>query len=334
LPLRDVKGERRLAYTSAEVLGLPLRERVGVSIEAGDVAKALGRVHEAEDAGVRQVWLTIGGAGRTDSLTFYAAAAAQTSSVRLGTSIVPIYPRHPLVTIQQALAVADLAPDRLRLGLGPSHHHIIEGTYGLPMPSPLAYLREYVSVVRGGLRSGNVQHHGKFFNVTSPLPRKAQIPVLTSALGVKAFRLAGEISDGAISWLCPVPYLLNSAIPSLRSGAEAQGRPTPPLVAHVLVSLSTDKFGVRGAVMQRLQSYLRSPFYRNMFSAAGLPVAPDGSGLNVLADSLVVSGNEDTVKSHLTELLKGGLDELLLTLVTVADEERERSELLSIIGSL
>jgi alkanesulfonate monooxygenase SsuD/methylene tetrahydromethanopterin reductase-like flavin-dependent oxidoreductase (luciferase family) len=53
-----------------------------------------------------------------DTLTLFAAAAARTSSVRLGTAIVPTYPRHPLALAQQALALDDLAPGRLRLGIG------------------------------------------------------------------------------------------------------------------------------------------------------------------------------------------------------------------------
>lgn len=66
-----------------------------------------------------------------DALTTLAAAAVKTSTVNLGTSIVPIYPRHPLVMAQQALALHDLAPGRLRLGIGPSHRFVIENIYGL-----------------------------------------------------------------------------------------------------------------------------------------------------------------------------------------------------------
>lgn len=61
--------------------------------------------------------------------------------------------------------------------------------------------------------------------MATTIPRPAQIPLLISALGEKAFRLAGEIADGAISWVCPVPYLLDTALSALRAGAEAQHRP-------------------------------------------------------------------------------------------------------------
>ena len=207
-------------FTSSDVSQLPIRERVGLVIQATDVASAMSRIGEAEQAGVQQVWMTQS-VGMLDTLTLFAAVAAQTRRIRLGTSIVPIYPRHPLVMALQAATVDALAPGRLRLGVGTSHRQVMETVYGLSMPSPLAYLREYVEVMRQGLWEGRVDHHGTFFKVASSFPRQAQVPLLISALGEKAFRLAGEVADGAISWMCPVPYLLDTALPALRVGAQA-----------------------------------------------------------------------------------------------------------------
>src|SRR5437868_8743200 len=218
----------RSILTSEDVSNLPVRGRVGLVIEARDVPTAINKIREAEQAGVQQVWMTQS-VGMLDTLTLFAAVATQTTRVRLGTSIVPVYPRHPLVMAQQAATVDALAPGRLRLGVGTSHRQVIENTYGLSMPSPLAYLREYVEVMRQGLWEGRVDHQGRFFKVAASFPRTAQIPLLISALGEKAFRLAGEIADGAISWVCPVPYLLDTALPALRAGAQAQHRPAPPL---------------------------------------------------------------------------------------------------------
>src|SRR5919199_6941379 len=134
-----------------------LLERVGLVVEGPDSAAVVEAIVAAEAAGVRTVWMTQGAAA-PDTLAIYAAAAPRTTSVVLGTAIVPTYPRHPLALAQQALAVADLAPGRLRLGIGPSHRPTIEGTYGLPMPAPLAHLREYTAVLRGLLWDGALDH--------------------------------------------------------------------------------------------------------------------------------------------------------------------------------
>src|SRR5437667_2986729 len=137
----------RSILTSEDVSNLPVRARVGLVIEARDVETAINKIREAEQASVQHVWMTQS-VGMLDTLTLFAAAAAHTTRIRFGTAIVPIYPRHPLVMAQQAVTIDFLAPGRLRLGVGPSHRHLIEDIYGLSMPSPLAYLREYVEVMR------------------------------------------------------------------------------------------------------------------------------------------------------------------------------------------
>jgi alkanesulfonate monooxygenase SsuD/methylene tetrahydromethanopterin reductase-like flavin-dependent oxidoreductase (luciferase family) len=237
----------RAMLTSSDVAQLPVRERVGLAIQSADVVSVISRIREAEQVGIQQVWMTQS-LGMLDTLTLFAAAATQTTRIRLGTSIVPVYPRHPLVMALQAATINDLAPGRLRLGVGTSHRHVIENVYGLSMPSPLAYLREYVEVVW----EGRVDYQGRFFKVATLIPRPAQIPLLISALGEKAFRLAGEIADGAISWVCPVPYLLDTGLPALQAGAQAQHRPVPPLVAHIPVAMSTDEAAVQAAATPRI----------------------------------------------------------------------------------
>src|SRR5436853_37100 len=181
----------RSILASEDVSNLPVRGRVGLVVEARDVATAINKIREAEQVGVQQVWMTQS-VGMLDTLTIFAAAATHTTQVRFGTSIIPIYPRHPLVMAQQAVTVDSLAPGRLRLGVGTSHRHVMENMYGLSMTSPLAYLREYVEVMRQVLWEGRVDHQGKFFRVNTSFPRKVQIPLLISALGENAFRLAGE----------------------------------------------------------------------------------------------------------------------------------------------
>jgi F420-dependent oxidoreductase-like protein len=312
------------------------RERVGLVVDGANAASAVKTIVAAEAAGVRQIWMVQPPSG-PDTLTTLSAAATKTSTVRLGTSIVPTYPRHPLVLVQQALSLHDIAPGRLRLGIGPSHQAIIEGIYGLPQITPLAHLREYVKVLRAALWEGKVDHHGQFFNVVVTLPRTTQTPVLISTLGKKAFELAGEIADGALSWVCPVPYLLNTGIPTLRTAAAAANeRSAPPLVAHISVALSEDRHSVMAAGHKVLDMYAKLPFYAKMFADAGFPltdsqmVVPDS-----LVDSLIVSGNEATVAERLTELLAAGLDELMITLVPIKDEAvDELTRLMHLIGQL
>jgi alkanesulfonate monooxygenase SsuD/methylene tetrahydromethanopterin reductase-like flavin-dependent oxidoreductase (luciferase family) len=155
-------------------------------------------------------------------------------------------------------------------------------------------------------------------------------------LGPKAFQLAGEIADGALSWMCPIPYLLKVALPALRAGAEARQRPAPPVMAHVLVALSTDEAAVLAAARRWVQMFARIDAYAKMFAQAGLAGAVDGNEAeqDALARTLVISGDKASVHNRVKELVASGLDELQLQLVSIADEARERKQLLQLIGSL
>src|SRR6188472_297089 len=110
-----------------------LRDRIGISIHAiakVDAPTLLELIIQSEEAGVKQLWATQG-ASSTDLLTVYAAAFQRTSAIRLGTSIVPAYPRHPLAPAQHAETAFSLGPIRPRPGVGPSHPPSTEGVYGI-----------------------------------------------------------------------------------------------------------------------------------------------------------------------------------------------------------
>jgi F420-dependent oxidoreductase-like protein len=313
----------------------PIRERIGLGIDGSNSAAAVKSIVAAEDAGVRQIWMAQIPI-LPDTLTTLAAAAEKTSTINLGTSIVPTYPRHPLVMTQQALAIHDLAPGRFRLGIGPSHRFIVEDMYGLQHIKPLAHLREYIEVLRAALWDGKVNHHDEFFNIEAMFPRTAQVPIFMSTLGKKAFQLAGQIADGALTWVCPVPYIINIGIPALRSSASEAGRSAPILVAHVPVALSEDRDSVLSAGHRILDFYAKIPFYANMFSSAGFQITSNQSVPDALVDTLLVSGNEATVSTRLRELLGVGLNELLVTLAPVSDtaEDEQQARLMHLIGQL
>ncbi len=311
-----------------------IRESVGLIVNGTNAATAIKTITAAETAGVQQIWM-VQPPWSPDVLTTLAATAIKTSKVRLGTSIIPTYPRYPVVLAQQALALHDIAPGRLRLGIGPSHRVIVEDMYGLPQTKPLVHLREYVKVLHSLFLDGKIDHHGEFFNIVIEFPRTAQIPVLISTLGKKAFQLAGEIADGALSWMCPIPYLLHTGIPLLRKAAIANGRSNPPpLVAHVPVALSQDRDSIMVAGHKMFDMYTKFPFYVKMFTVAGFPPTSYNRVSDDFVNNMIIFGNEDTVVKSLTNLLTAGLDELMVSLVPVVDEKYEQTQLMRLIGQL
>lgn len=309
--------------------------QAGLVIPRGATRSVVARIVQAEARGIDRIWSTSGGVS-WDTLTAFAIAAAQTERVVLGTSIVPTYPRHPFVMASEALAIEDLAPGRLRLGIGGSHRPTIEGQFGIHMGKPLAHLREYVAVLRALLWDGAVELDGTYYTVSGTLPAGVtppRTPLPISTLRPNAYRLAGEIADGAISWLNPIDYLVEVAMPALEEGAESAGRPRPPLIAHVPVAVSTDRSAARASFRERFPTYGRLPFYAEMFALAGYRVDADGRMPDGLVDDLLVSGTADQVRDRLEVIRRRGIDELLISHVPVDDEERELEALSAVLAS-
>ena len=306
----------------------------GLVLPRGSAADLVTATRQAETRGVGTVWTTVGGAG-ADPLTAYAAAGAATERVSLGTAITPTYPRHPITLAAQAIALNDLAPGRIRLGIGPSHRPTIEGSFGIPMGKPLAHLREYLTILRALLWDGAVAFSGEYYQVTASLPPGVpapKIPVPISALRPNAFKLAGELADGAIPWLAPVDYLVDTALPALHAGADRAGRARPPLFAHVPVAVSTDREAARNAFRAQFPVYAKLPFYAAMFEAAGFPVTPAGEMTDGLVDALAVSGDSGEIRSRLSDVRARGIDELLISHVVVGDAAAELDTLSAILA--
>jgi alkanesulfonate monooxygenase SsuD/methylene tetrahydromethanopterin reductase-like flavin-dependent oxidoreductase (luciferase family) len=313
------------------------RQRVGFNVRRGRATLAIEAIREAEAAGVEAVWMTMSATG-ADSLTVFAAAAAQTEHIRLGTSIVPAFTRHPLGLATQALALDDIAPGRVRIGVGTSHGPTMRA-YGARegdglLRHPLAWLGEYVQVARAAIQDGRATFAGQDFTVDAHMPAAVVVPVLISALRPNAWELAGALSDGGISWLCPVDYLLREAKPAMQRGAQRAGRATPPLVAHIPVAFGTERSEVRERARAQFGGYAGLPFYAKMFAASGYPLGPDGAYSDALLDHLVVSGDDAAVAAQLRDLLDQGLDELLVMLVHGEDQRAEEQRLMRLIGRL
>jgi len=292
---------------------------IGVAVTARDASGVVAGIERAEQLGIPAAWLTTGGAG-LDGLTVFAAAAARTKSIKLGTSITPTWPRHPIVVVQQAQVVAQMAPGRFRLGLGPSHQATIEGSFGIEFKAPLGHLREYLHIARMLLQEGSIEFDGRYYRAHARLTAPLSVPVMASALRSKSFELCGSVADGAISWVCPGLYLRDVALPAMKAGAEQAGRPVPPLVAHAPVCVHNNPDEVRAAAREQIGFYPRAPFYASMFVAAGFPEAANGTWSDEMIEAVVLSGSEERVADRLRELLAWGATEIIVSPVAAGDD--------------
>ena len=286
--------------------------RLGPSDQSS--ADVLASIERAESMGIHAVWLTTAMAG-PDPLTILAAAAVRTQSILLGTAIVPTYPRHPLAMAQQVQVVAQLAPGRFRLGVGPSHQPIMEGTFGLKLRAPLGHLSEYLHILKALLQGGSVEFDGRHYKAHATIASPVDVPVMASALGPKAFELCGAEADGALPWVCPAVYLSDVGLPAMKAGAERAGRPVPPLIAHAPVCVHDSPEEVRAAVREQIMNP-QLVFYQRMFAAAGFPEASSGTWSDAMIEGTVLSGSEAVVAEKLEGLLAIGAAEVMALPVT------------------
>lgn len=206
--------------------------------ERGDPARKVPRMldgaRRAEDAGFATVWVPQI-PGDFDALIAASLMGQVTSRIEIGTAVVPLQPQHPIALARQALSANAAAQGRLALGLGPSHHWIIEDMLGLPYERPAQVTRDYLDVLEVALRGpGPVDVDNDRFRVHNPLDVTDLTPsVLLAALGPVMLRIAGERTDGTILWMADEKAVATHVVPRLH----ASGRPGLRVVAGVPVCL-------------------------------------------------------------------------------------------------
>jgi alkanesulfonate monooxygenase SsuD/methylene tetrahydromethanopterin reductase-like flavin-dependent oxidoreductase (luciferase family) len=238
---------------------------------------AFARVRRAEQLGYEAAYVTHI-AGR-ESLTVVTAYAMRTERIRVGTGVVPTYSRTPATMAQTAATIDDLSGGRLNLGLGSSHRPIVEGWHGQTIDRPVAEMREYVGIVRAILRGeapptaapdAPALKWRTGFQLAGLDPRPA-LPIYVAGLSPNMLRLAGEIADGVILWLCTPPYIRDVVIPAVREGRERVGKTLDgfDVVPAVPCGVVDDPAAAHASLRRELIPYFGLPFYRAMIERSG-----------------------------------------------------------------
>jgi alkanesulfonate monooxygenase SsuD/methylene tetrahydromethanopterin reductase-like flavin-dependent oxidoreductase (luciferase family) len=162
------------------------------------------------------------------------------------------------------------------------------------------------------------------------------VPIIISALRAGSFELAGEISDGAVSWLCAAPYLRDAALPALERGAARHSRARPPLIAHAFLALTTDAGELQRGVNEFLPHYPRLTNYQEMFAAAGYPEARQSTWSDRMVEAVVLHGTEDACRRKVETFMQtSGCDEIILSIMLVgADRDAALQRALKWVGAL
>jgi F420-dependent oxidoreductase-like protein len=272
----------------------------------------------AEEVGLATVWIPQI-PGEFDALTAAALVGAQTTRIEIGTAVVPVQPRHPIVLAQQALSVQAVCEGRLTLGLGLSHHWIIDEMLGLPYERPVPTMRAHLDVLDQALRGpGIIDVENEFFRVQHcPLDVTdvAPTPVLIAALGPLMLRLAGERTDGTILWMADERAIASHVVPNLTSAAAAAGRLAPRVVAGIPVCLCRDQ-EIDVAVSRANRILAESEISPNYQKLLG-----HGDARNV--GDILAAGSESTIEKRLRSFAGAGVTDVSVRVVPIGEGRDE-----------
>ena len=200
---------------------------LGCFVSTGrSLEQAIERVQLAEELGYEAAYVTHI-AGR-ESLTVVTAYALRHERIRVGTGVVPIYTRTPATMAQTAATIDELSGGRLTLGLGVSHRPVVEGWHGQTIDRPVARdARVRRDRARDPARRGRRRARREVAHRLPPRrasTRAPTLPIYVAALSPAMLRLAGEIADGVMLWLCNPAYIRDVVIPEVRDGPRARGQ--------------------------------------------------------------------------------------------------------------
>ena len=232
-------------------------------------------LREAAEQGFPSFWMPqIFG---MDALTAIAVAAKNVPNIRVGTSVIPTYPRHPMVLAQQALTTQSVIDGRLELGIGLSHQPVVEGMWGISFDKPVRHMSDYLSILTPLLNDRRVSFTGESITgrgEITPPPADAP-PVLVAALGPQMLRLAGRLADGTITWMTGPETIRTLTAPTISEAAEEAGRPAPQVAMGLPVCVTSDVDAARERADRDYAIYGQLPSYRAMLDREGAATPAD-----------------------------------------------------------
>ncbi len=229
------------------------------------LSESLASIKKADELGFYAVYAA-DETWHKDLWLLFAAAAAQTSQVRLGPSISGVCLREPTLIAQAAATLDELTNGRAEVAVS-------SGNFGLlaqyhidwAKTKPLSRVKEAVKVIRTLLDDGVITHEGEFFNYsglfTFARPVQEHLPVKMGAMrGPKSFEASTEFSDGCHHALSYTKEAYEYMIEHCTIGAERAGKNVQDLDlgSWVVFSVAEDSAVAKDAARSMVGLYASS----------------------------------------------------------------------------
>jgi probable F420-dependent oxidoreductase len=297
-------------------------ERAGVTFASlmglGPVA-AVETAVLAESVGYTSYWTaeTTG----PEAFSLLAAAGAAAPSLDLGTGVLALQLRTPMVVAMAGATLQALHPDRdIVLGIGISSPVVTQRWHGVPYGEhPVARVREYITLLRACLSGEKVDFAGDHYEVKGfrlgVRLGERRPKIVVGALNPVMLRLAGELADGVLLNYLPASHVPWS-VEQVRAGGPAD------IYAYVHAGICERSEGIELA-RRDLFSYAVVDSYARNFEragygdevaaireahAAGDREAAVAAVSDRMVDGIDVMGDADTVLQTMQAYTDAGVD--------------------------
>ena len=287
----------------------------GGSINEGTIDEVVDEARQAEVDGFASYWVPqIFG---HDALTVLGIIGREVPRIELGTSVVPTYPRHPMMLAQQARTVNAASGGRLCLGIGLSHKIVIENMMGMSFDKPVRHLREYLSVLMPLVHGDPVGFAGETYSTHAALnvAGSTPCPVVVAALGEQMLRVTARMADGTLTWCTGPGTLERHIVPTITAAAEEAGRPAPRVIAALPVCVTDDVDSALRRAAEVFAIYGQLPSYRAMLDMEGASGAAD----------IAFVGSDAEVRDRIAALDGIGVTDFGAVMFPGPPEEAERT---------
>ena len=284
------------------------------------VERLIADAQAAEQAGFASLWVPQI-PGDFDAFTMITLLGRATERVELGTAVLPIQTRHPIAMAQEFLSNQAVCEGRFTLGLGASHHWVIEGQLGLPYERPAHLMRNYLEVLNAALKGpGSVDVENDGYRVHSPVDvtDHGPNPIVLAALAPVMLRIAGEQASGTILWMADERAVADHVVPRITKAAAGAGRPAPRIIAGVPVALcpKDEVDAARAWANQALGHAEYSPNYQRLLE--------HGDATDV--GDILAAGDESAVTLRLRSFRDAGVTDLAVRVLALGRDRNARIE--------
>jgi probable F420-dependent oxidoreductase len=221
-------------------------------------------VEAAEEAGIGSIWVTdrtISDMPWLETMTVLGALAARTSRVTIGTSVLAIARRNPVLTAHAFCTAQHLSGGRVVAGIGlggarPTEYELA----GAALERRGRITDEYIDVMRRLWTEGSIDHAGDEYSCAGlqlcPMP-ESRIPIWIGGQTPASYRRAGRLGDGWLPAFLP-PEGYAAAWSQVCEHALAAGREPSDITRAVYTVAAIGRH--EGEAEALLDPFMRSVF--------------------------------------------------------------------------